>query len=287
MDALDSFLDRAWSEHADRPAAVAARLEEAIVLVQDDAGVARLAALGHHVLGEHLARWADGLAFLTALAARGAHAADGAAALARCRASLALCGGLGDGRARLSDSDACRVTAMAAGNLCAVDAARAAALLEDAVARAEPIADADPAVRVVAANANNIAATLHDLTAPAPPQRELMIRAAQIARTHWQRAGTWREVERAEYRLALSWLVAGDPARARQHAEDCAAIVGENGNEPLELFFAAEVLARAAQALGDERAHADALATAQSAFAALAAADQAWCRATLDKIAPA
>ena len=64
MSALDSFLDQAWNDHAEQAPAVAARLREGLPLVQDDDGVMRLATLAHHVLGEHLARWQEGLAFL-------------------------------------------------------------------------------------------------------------------------------------------------------------------------------------------------------------------------------
>ena len=281
---IDTFLERAWTDHADHAAAVADRLPQGLLLVHDDDGAIRLAALAHHVLGEHLGRWQEGLAFLAQLAARGVHGTAGAASIARCQASLRLCGGVGDERAAMSASDQCRVTAMAAGSLAAFDTARAAALLQDAVARAGPLPDADPAVRALAANGNGIAGTLQELTPLGAAQRDLMIRAAEVARASWQRAGTWLEVERAEYRLALCWLAAGDPAQALQHAQRCDAIVRENGSPPLEVFFAAEALCLPARALGDGAGHAAAQACARQAFDALAADDQAWCRATLDKI---
>lgn len=284
MTTLDAFLDQAWSDHADHAPAVAARLPESLPLVADDDGVMRLAALTHHVLGEHLGRWPEGLAFLAQLAERGAHGAGGAASLARCEASLRLCAGLADERAAMTASDQCRVSAMAAGNLAAFDTARSAQLLEDALARAGGLPDADPGVRALAANSNGIAASLQELAPLGPAQRELMLRAAQAARTQWERAGTWLEVERAEYRLALCWLAAGDAATALEHAQRCDAIVREHGAPPLELFFAAEALALPALALGDGASHASAAATARQAFAALAPDDQAWCRVTLDKI---
>ncbi|MBK9606628.1 MAG: hypothetical protein IPO58_09540 [Betaproteobacteria bacterium] len=284
MSTLDAFLDQAWSDHAAQAAAVAERLPEGLQLVADDDGVLRLAGLAHHVLGEHLGRWQEGLTFLAQLAERNVHGAGGAASLARCAASLRLCGGLADGRAAMTASDQCRVTAMAASNLAAFDTARSALLLEDALARAGDLPDADPGVRALAANSNGIAATLQELAPLEPARRELMLRAARVARTQWERAGTWLEVERAEYRLALCWLAAGDPSTALQHGLRCDAIVRENGAQPLELFFAAEVLALPARALGDGACAVKAVATARQAFAALDPDDQAWCRATLDKI---
>src|SRR6187402_2085917 len=81
MSPLDSFLEQAWNDHAGDAPAVAARLPAGLPLAQDADGVMRLAALAHHVLGEHLGRWPEGLAFLAQLAERGTHGADAAAAI--------------------------------------------------------------------------------------------------------------------------------------------------------------------------------------------------------------
>lgn len=287
MNTLDTFLGQAWNDHATDAAAVAQRLPQGLPLVQDDDGVQRLAALAHHVLGEHLGQWQPGLDFLSQLAERGSHGEAGAAALARCRASLRLSGGLADDRAAMSAAEQCRVTAMAAACLATQDTARAGDLLQDAVARAAVLPDADPGVRAVAVNGNGIAGTLQELAPLPPAQRELMIRAAQAARVHWARAGSWLEVERAEYRLALCWLAAGDAAQALQHGRLCEAIVREHGAPPLELFFAAEAIGMPARAQGDRAGHAAALAIARQAFEALPVDDHGWCRPTLDKLAAA
>jgi hypothetical protein len=242
--------------------------------------------LAHHVLGEHLRRWGEAIEFLNALGARGADGEVGAAALARCRASLHLCSNAKYELTALGESDRCRAYVMAACNLAAIDPARASTLLEEAVARAITMPDADPAVRSVAAFSNSIAGSLRELDPISAMHRELMIHAAQVARTHWGRAGTWREVERAEYQLSLCWLAAGDAKRAMEHAKTCDAIVQQNGDEPLEVFFAAETLALAACTLGDELAQSAAISKAKLAFAALPAQDQDWCRATLEKLTP-
>ena len=84
------FTTQAWDEHANHPAAVAQRLAtEGLGLVSQPTHVAALAHLVHHVFGEHLGRWDDGLAALQALAAHPAAAADAPAAQAvqRCQAS--------------------------------------------------------------------------------------------------------------------------------------------------------------------------------------------------------
>ena len=285
MHALDTFVDQAWVDHADQPAVVAARLTQGLSLVENDDHVMRLAMLAHHVLGEHLGRWQEGLAFLTAIAERGVHVADGEATLARCEASLRLCVDVSHVLTTMNESDQCRATVMAACNLAAVDTARATTLLEDAVVRGSALPDGDPGVRSLAAFGNSIAGTLQEMAHLSSAQRDVMIRAAQIARTQWARAGTWREVERAEYRLAVCWLAAGDPKRALQHAKACDSIVQQNGCEPLEVFFAAEALALPARVLGDEQGYARAVTTAQAAFDALPSDEQAWCRTTLERLA--
>ena len=285
MHTLDTFLEQAWNDHANEPAAVAERLPQGLALVHDEDGVMRLAGLAHHVWGEHLGRWPQGLAFLAQLAERGVHGVAGAASLSRCQASLRLCSGAVDERAPMSASDQCRVSTMAACNLAGIDTARAASLLQEAEALVGALPDTDPGVRSLAANSNGIASTLQQHAKPLDAaQRSLMIRAAQVARTQWQRAGTWLEVERAEYRLALCWLAAGDAAQALQHAQHCDSVVRDNGSLPLEVFFAAEALALPARAMGDSARHAAAVATAQQAFDALPVGEQAWCRVTLDKL---
>lgn len=284
MNAMDTFLEQAWKDHAEDSLAVAARLSEGLALVESDDHVARLAMLAHHVLGEHLRRWGEAIEYLNALGARGAHGDVGAAALARCQASLRLSSDAKYELNALGESDRSRAYVMAACNLAVMDPTRASPLLEQAVARAGSLPDADPGVRSAAAFSNNIACNLREHEPMSALHRELMLQAAQIARTYWERAGTWREVERAEYQLSLCWLAAGDAKRAMEHATTCDTIVQQNGDEPLEVFFAAETLALAARALGDEPAHGKAIDKAKVAFAALQAEDQDWCRATLEKL---
>jgi hypothetical protein len=291
---FDTFVQQAWTDHATDSPAVAERLHgQALALVADDAQVLRLAHLAHHVFGEHLARWQGGLQFLQQLATLPvlAGASDGTTAMAlrRYQASLRLAGGLADDRDDFTASERIRITGMAAANLGSHDAARASALLHDALARAEAAAlpDQDPAHRLLAVSGNSIAGTLEEKAVRSAEERALMLHAAQVARQFWARAGTWLEIERAEYRLAMSWAQAGDWAQARQHAQNCLDIVRANGSVPLELFFGWEALGAVERAAGNATAHAQALAQAHAAFAQLDESDRGWCQASLDKLAPA
>jgi hypothetical protein len=286
---FDAFTDQAWTDHATDSAAVAARLQASgLALVGNAQQLAGMAHLAHHVFGSHLARWQDGIDFQQQLAALPCCAAGSneALAIARHVAALRLAGGLGDDRAGASTSDRIRLTALAANNLAEHDATRAAALLEEALAMAETagLPDGDPCHRALAIAGNNTASTLEEKPKLSAEEKRLMILAAQTGRKHWAIAGTWLETERAEYRLAMSWLKAGDTAQARQHAQNCLEIVQAHDDVALEAFFGWEALGVVERAAGNATGHAQAVAQAEAAFARLAEGDQGWCRASLDKL---
>jgi hypothetical protein len=287
----DQFLDQAWTDHATDATAVGPRITaQALGHLTEDSRVVPIAHLAHHVFGEHLGQWAAGLDFLGRVADLPVTSGAGAQAVTRFQAALSLAGGLGDSRGSLDTSERIRVTALAAANLGAHDAARSLALLEEAVAGAEEAAlpDKDPAHRNLGIAGNGIAATLEEKTGRSAAERQLMVRAAQVARRFWALAGTWLETERAEYRLAKSWVEAGDLAQARQHAQHCLEIVQAQGAVPLEAFFAWEALACVERAAGHAAAHAHAVTQAEAAFAGLADDDKGWCQASLSKLqAPA
>jgi len=282
---FDTLLQQAWGRHADDPAAVAETLAgDALAAVGRAADVSALAAIVHHVYGEHLARWGAGIELLQALARHPAADEDSHAALRRCLASLALCADHADERAALGRSDRVRVNAMAAANLALQDSARALGWLHEAQAEASALNDADPAHRALAVAGNNIACALEEKPGRSAAERELMILAATTGRVFWERAGTWLETERAEYRLAMTWLQAGDAARAREHALACSALVRANAGAALESFFASEALARAEHALGDAPALAAAILEAGNSFASLDEDDRSFCQPTLDEL---
>ncbi len=290
---FDAFIDQAWADHAEQSETVAARLlVQGLGLLQQPEQVLSLAHLAQHVHGQHLGHWAEGLAFQQRLAALPLVASDGqaSATLRRHLQVLQLASGLHDPRGELSRSDAARITALAAAALNAHDTARAQALLEEATATVEAagLPDTDPAVRALAVAGNNLAGTLEDLPERGAPERALMVLAAQTARRCWARAGTWLEIERAEYRLAKTWLKAGDPATALQHAQHCLDLVDQQPPTPalaLERFFGFEARACAASALQRAELLADSRARLEAAFEALPAEDEAWCQSTRTQVA--
>jgi hypothetical protein len=283
---FDDWLNRAWDEHAQDAAGVADRIEaEGPSLAASDAEVAALMRLAHHVCGDHLARIDAGRALLRRLGTLPAAGEAARSGLRLLDASLALTGG-DESRAGLVASERIRVAALAASNLSGRDAVRAGALLREAVSEAEAaaLADDDPAVRALAVTGNNVAAALEEKAERSDAERALMLLAAETGRRFWARAGTWLEVERAEYRLSRSHAAAGDAAGARRHALECLRIVAANGAAPLEVFFGQEALAWAERAAGNSVACATAVAAADAAFAQIEESDRTWCRPTLDKL---
>ena len=286
---FNTFVGKAWDDHATDSQAVAHRLSEGMPLVTTEPELMRLMDLAHHVHGQHLGTWRAGTVFIGRLATLPTFAPEGASgqALRRCVASLAVCERADAELGALAPSDRIRVAAMGATNLAEHDTARAMQLLQQALGQAEAagLAAADPMHRALAIAGNSIAVTLEEKTARSADERELMILAAQTARYHWAIAGTWLETERAEYRLAITWLQAGDLAQARTHAQNCLEIVAANEGAALERLFGWEALGRVERAAGNAAGHAQALLNARTAFAELAAADQAWCAVSIDRLA--
>jgi hypothetical protein len=286
---FDDFMAQAWDAHASEPEAVAARLSDQGARLATTPGfLSRLAGLTNHVHGTHLGTWDAGTRALQALQDHAQCTGAVRAEIMRALASLAVC--RGDERAMegLSPSDAVRVAAVAAAHLAERDTVRAIAHWQDALARYDALqpGDDDPCHRALAVTGNNLACTLEELTERTASQRQLMIEAAQAARRHWALAGTWLEVERAEYRLAMTWLKAGDATQAIRHAQACRDVVQAHAAPALERFFAEEAVGLCAKAAGHSAAFAEARAQAERAFGELEESDRAWCRASLDALQP-
>lgn len=291
MQNFDDWLSQAWDGHANDAAAVAARLDQGRELAANQQQLARLADLGHHLYGEHLGDWNAGVDWLLALAEHPHYAShdEARAALGVYLASLAVSGGHDDAAQALSLADRIRATALAAGNLATRETPRALSLLKLALHDADDagLPAHGPHLRSLAVSSNNLTCTLEEKTLLSADERELMILAAQSARRYWGQVGGWLETERAEYRLANSWLKAGDPVQARRHAQLCLEIAQANAAPPLEHFFGWEALGLAERAAGSLSGHERALTQARRAFDALGEADREWCRASLDKLVAA
>lgn len=283
---FDTFLSQAWSDHAENSDAVAARLPEALSLLEKPEQVPPLARLIVHVKGEHLGRWAEGLELL-AKVKESPHSsgADAEAALRRGVAVLTACERGSLPAEGLSASDKARCLATAAAALSSRgQGERAEAFFRSALQGAAKLGREDPAQRDLAVTSNNLASILGEKADRVFRDTELMLMAAHAARKHWELAGTWLEVERAEYRLAMCFLAAKKPADARRHAELCLEIAAANNAGPLELFFGQEALALTFHASGDGQGLTNARGRARDLFARLPADEKPWCVGSLEKL---
>ena len=92
---LESFIETAWSDHAEHPQEVADRLAASTGLLRTAADFRPFASLVTHVYGEHLGQWQKGIALFESMrklaAYDGSDAAEGP--LARGSAALACADG--------------------------------------------------------------------------------------------------------------------------------------------------------------------------------------------------
>ena len=281
---FETFISTAWDEHGDHPQAVADRLAQSIHVVANATHARRFAALVGHVFGEHLGQWQAGIVVLEALRA-------GAAAPTNAGDVDALAGPIA--ALRFAQGDPAAVAALPAEHRIAALATAATALVVQgdrarglaAYARAVRLAEdhqpampsTSPAIRALAIAGNNVAVELERKAGRSAAETAGMIDAARCALRYWQRAGTWLEEERAEYRLARSLLQAGARDAAVASAARCVQICTRNDAPPFELFFACAALALTHHAAGDPGASTMARAAALAAYARIDPGEQQYC----------
>ncbi|MES2959722.1 MAG: hypothetical protein V4792_16140 [Pseudomonadota bacterium] len=285
--AFDSFLQRAWSDHADQAEAVARRLRTETPAPESAEQLAALVRLVVHLCGEHLGAFDDARWRLAALACHPLADAGVQSALRVGSSGLSLAETGSAQRGDFSLEELVRSEASAAAvSLGRRNTARAMSLLSAARRRLAALPAADACVhRPLAVACNNMAWELHDRGAErSAGDTAAMLELAAASRLHWFRAGTWLEVERADYCLALCHLSAGSPQAGLGFATECLATCQQNSAPVNEHFFAHEALGRLQHALSDRVAWALSVAAAQAAFDKLTQQDQDACRGALDAL---
>jgi hypothetical protein len=286
-EAFDQFLSRAWAGHATDPEGWAQRLRTDTPPPGDASQLGALIRFTTHVLAEHLGRFDDARWRLRALVAHPQADVGVQTTLRVAAASLSLAEHGSAAIAVFKTDDQVRALAQAAAIAAGQrQLARALTLLARARTTLHAVQDAAPAMfRPLAAVCNNIAWELHDLGARRTPDATAaMLEIAAASREHWATAGTWLEVERAEYCLARTQLAAGHTDAAAAHARACLRACEDNHAPAFEFFHAHEASARIAKAqqkVASVQAH---VLHAQATFNKLGADDQAACSATLDSL---
>lgn len=290
---LRAWLDAAQSRHADAPREVADGLLARAAGLPDDADGADALRLAEHVLLAHLGDAAGLQQMLAALPPRPALHTAFQAARQRAAWILAMLAGR-----TMADEPAPALRWRALQNLVLAHVHQAhwslaheALTAPQAEALQHPDADARKAY---AATANNVALELRQAwphwqasadAAGAAEAAALMLAAAQLSRQAWAAAGTWLNIERAEYQLALCHAVLGQGEAALQHARACLSLCEAQGADAVERFFAQEAMAWAHRAARDEAAAMAARLAMQHLLAGIDGDEmQAWCRQSLQAL---
>ena len=285
---FNDFIKQAWNDHADKTEEVAAKLMEAGSVIELNDQIPRLAQLITHVFGEHLGQWEKGIQLLQELKSipEFEAASESGPAIDRSIAALSLASGEKTSVDEFSKSDQVRVLATAAAALNERnDPKNADKWFRVALSKAQDGLDkADPANRALAVTANNLACSLEDKPSRTEIDTEFMILTAQTARKYWEIAGSWLEVERAEYRLSQTYLKAENFAKSLEHAKKSLEIAKANSAPPLEFFFGYEALALAEKALGNVLGFEKAVENVKAYFEKLESDDKPWCEPSLKKL---
>lgn len=236
------FLNQAWTDHAHDSKSVAGRFEGALGLLNTPEDVVKLAHLISHVIGEHLAEFESGRAWLTKLSELECNDIPSRKTLEIYDRSLSFSAGNTDAFSDLAAPEQARGLAVSAGALVEIDINRAEGALRKAVELCAELTPADPAIRAVAVTGNNLASKLEEKLDRTEHETELMLRAAHLGREFWAKAGTWLHIERAENRLAQSYFKAGKIAEAKHHAHECLRICRANEADPDELKYAEDLV---------------------------------------------
>ena len=284
---FEEFIRTTWAEHADQPDDVAERLALSLDRVELPAHVAPFAGIVTHVFGEHLARYDDGVELLESMrrlpACHGQ--AEALGILSRSVAALRYASGEERALDVLAPQDRMSGLANASGAILGrLEFRRAIAAYDEALRLANKHRPEARAQRSLAVAGNNLASGLEKKADRSASETEGMLRAAEGALKYWALAGTWLEVERAEYRLTRSLLQAGQAGAAIEHARQCVAVCAANDAPAFERFFGEAVLAIAQRSAGDPAGFATARERALALFAQVPDDEQQWCAPELKEL---
>ena len=286
---FDGFLKLAWNDHADQPQDVADRLAASLHLVESPEHMARFAGLVTHVFGEHLGQWNRGIVLLRSLQDLPAHHDDAMIAdrLNRAIATLRFAGGESRALEFLTPEHRASALATAAAAFAGQkEFKRAIAAYSEATQLADAgLPSGSPAIGALAVGGNNLAAALEGKKDRDGFETEGMVAAAQGGLKYWTQAGTWLEVQRAEYRLARSHLHAGQAGAAVESANRCIDVCALNNAPAFEQFFAHAALALAQRAASNISAFETARDRALGQLEQVPAEERKWCASELKEIA--
>ena len=284
---FQTYLNKSWSEHAKNPQAVADQFETQIKLLTKADDVLPFGRLISHVYIEHLCNCAKGKEVLIQLLNLSL-SKDSVIEkpLQRSIATMDYILGEQHDISQYSSADQVGIlAASASGFAAAQNISKAQSTLQKAALLASTKLDEkDPAYKPLAMAGNNLASQLEEKDNRSAEDTSLMLYAAETARKFWEQAGTWLEVERAEYRLSQSHLAAGNIETAIRHAKFCLDICQENSADPMELFFATECFAKIYSKQNKKEEFTKAIQQMESYLSKLNKEDNPWCVRAINKL---
>lgn len=285
---FNEYLDNAWTEHATDSKKVATGFDTALDLLTEDGQVAQFGHLITHVMGEHLGEWDRGSMLLNKIKSARKFPLSQASleGLNRFQAILELGGKKISSPSNFSMSDQIRIYAVTASALAGQNQLdRGIEYFQKSLNLVNSdLPKQDPAFRSLAVTGNNLACTLEEKSQRTSQEVELMILASKTARKYWEIAGTWREVSMAEYRLSMTFIQAGDLAKALQHAQLCIEICIENKAGAYDMYYGYEALANVEKLRKNNVGFEKALEQAQKFYSELSEDEKKGCQASLERL---
>lgn len=246
---LSNFINECWNNHASDSETVAKNLKSNLNLITEKNEIPSYVAITNHTFGGHLGDFKGAIELLNQI--KELDFFEEEQSVYRGLASMNYCDGNKDEFTKYLNlaneaGSKVKIYASAASELVAQkrikDSTKAFFLAKENVPN--ELSAQDPIAKSIAIAGNNLACELEELKSRTEEENELMLDAALTARKYWEIAGNWVNVERAEYRLAMSYLKASRFEEALRHGNQCLNICVENKADETEMFFAHEVLTK-------------------------------------------
>ncbi|MGZ3725540.1 MAG: hypothetical protein ACXWQQ_07055 [Pseudobdellovibrio sp.] len=280
MISFDQKIKDLWSEHAKNTEQVIQSFDEVLQMTQSSDQLKKVIHLANHVYTDHKIDNSAALNLFGRLEASSFNNAETRESIAN---SQNIFKTIENPDYKISDLPVSQQVKISAGAAAAFSFLKkfdkASELIGKAVTLAQTLPQQDSAFRSLAITGNNMACSLEEKTERSQTESELMILAAKTAREFWEKAGTWVEVERAEYRLAQSYLKLRDFINSIKHANLCITICEKNSAPPLEFFYAYEAVAHIEKTIGQPLRSLEKM---KHYFNLLSEDDKKWCSSALE-----
>lgn len=283
---FSDYLNQAWKEHGDQPQKVADNYNTGISLMTEETEIASMAQLVLHVSMEHLSSPKQAKTAIRSLKDLTVYDENGKSgqSLKRSDAIIDCLESGNEDFSEFSEADQVRIHCLVASlTLGMGQSEKSQSHLEKSLAIYETENDLGEAIKSLAITGNNMACTLEEMNERDATEDSLMELAALTGRQFWEKCGSWVEVERAEYRLAKTYIQLKNSIKAFEHAQNCVAICKENKADDLEMAFAYECLASIEEHKDNEFGKKQAVEMLQKHFSQVSSEDQEWSRPMLGK----